>query len=164
MIALVDRNRPHLLPETVVTLHTFRFICGKKGLLLKNCEGMYAPRHESWHMPAREGRRWGEAVVWWGYVSARRQLEKESPTVICYQMIYSAHSRAANWPASPLCTSFDKVDSSACVTPPKRTKYRFWVHAMTCGDVEKREKDRETQRWGEEERERGMGAGSHNLV
>jgi hypothetical protein len=34
--------------------------------------------------------------------------------------------------ASPLCTTFDQVDSSIRVTPPKRMKYRSWMHAMTC--------------------------------
>jgi hypothetical protein len=47
--------------------------------------------------------------------------------------ICTAQSQIADSPASRLCASFHKVDSSVSVTPPQRAEHRFWLHATTRG-------------------------------
>jgi hypothetical protein len=52
-----------------------------------------------------------------------------SSTQLLLEKIFSVQSQAADRPASPLCTSFDQIDSSMFVALPERTEYCFCAHA-----------------------------------
>jgi hypothetical protein len=72
-----------------------------------------------WYTRKQKGRGCGTVL---GVPLHVQLLEKESPLLVYhnhYHMICSAQSQAADWPAIPPCSLFDKVDSFLLVIHPQ---------------------------------------------
>jgi hypothetical protein len=66
------------------------------------------------------------------YVHTWEENPRGRSSVVWYQMVCPAQSRAAGWHASPICTLFKQAHRSHICDSSTRMEQCFWVHDVPC--------------------------------